>query len=283
MTGHFDTRRLPAVEDWPTSPQEENLANLNRSRSRWWTHLALLTCYPIALGVIGFFSRAGSNQPLLPTDPAALVSVMVFELLLFTVVFGAAWGASRASAEELLLRWRGGVRPVIRGLLYSIGLRLGIAIIAISMAGVLAAAGVSRSALQNLQPSTEELVNARVLVDNPLYLWLNLTLVSFVVGGVREELWRAGMFAGLAALFPRSFQNFRGKIAAAAFVGVVFGLGHLPQGWGGVLMTGILGLGLGVIMLWHRSMWEAAFAHGLFDATSFVFLYLIARFRLGLT
>jgi membrane protease YdiL (CAAX protease family) len=33
-------------------------------------------------------------------------------------------------------------------------------------------------------------------------------------------------------------------------------------------MTGLLGFGLGVIMVLHRSIWPAVIAHGMFDATS---------------
>jgi membrane protease YdiL (CAAX protease family) len=33
-------------------------------------------------------------------------------------------------------------------------------------------------------------------------------------------------------------------------------------------MAGLLGLGLGLIMVLHRSIWPAVLAHGFFDATS---------------
>ncbi len=117
-------------------------------------------------------------------------------------------------------------------------------------------------------------------MDDLVYLWLNLTVVSFGLAGLREELWRAGMLAGLAALFPRMFHRAKGKLAAIAFGAVVFGCGHLPQGWGGVVMATILGLGLGAIMVYHRSIWEAALAHGFFDASTFLMLYLLARLHL---
>jgi membrane protease YdiL (CAAX protease family) len=42
------------------------------------------------------------------------------------------------------------------------------------------------------------------------------------------------------------------------------------------IMAGILGLGLGAIMVLHRSIWPAVIAHGMFDATTFAFLPLIA-------
>jgi len=37
-------------------------------------------------------------------------------------------------------------------------------------------------------------------------------------------------------------------------------------------MTTLLGFGLGVIMVLHRSIWPAVIAHGMFDATSLALL-----------
>jgi membrane protease YdiL (CAAX protease family) len=37
-------------------------------------------------------------------------------------------------------------------------------------------------------------------------------------------------------------------------------------------MAGLLGFGLGVIMILHRSIWPAVIAHGMFDATSLALL-----------
>ena len=65
---------------------------------------------------------------------------------------------------------------------------------------------------------------------------------------------------------------------AVAIAAVIFGLGHLPQGWGGVAMTGALGLGLGWIIVRHQSAREAIFAHGFFDATTFAALYLVIKY-----
>jgi membrane protease YdiL (CAAX protease family) len=55
-------------------------------------------------------------------------------------------------------------------------------------------------------------------------------------------------------------------------VAIAFGLGHWPQGAMAVLLTGFLGVGLGAIMVFHRSVWPAVIAHGLFDATSFALI-----------
>jgi membrane protease YdiL (CAAX protease family) len=242
-------------------------------------HLALLTAYPIILGAIGFLAGR-TGQSLIPTDPLLLLWAMGGELFTFAIVFGLAWLASRASVDQLLLFWRNGLQPVWRGLLYSVGLRLLVAVVVFLFAVAAAAfAGTNEELLKTLRPETEELVSAKALVENPLYLLLNLTFVSFVVAGLREELWRAGMLAGLLALFPRQFDSRIGRLAAVGVAAVVFGLGHLPQGWGGVMMTSVLGVGLGMIMVYHRSIWEAVLAHGFFDATTFLMLYLVARFR----
>jgi len=69
-------------------------------------------------------------------------------------------------------------------------------------------------------------------------------------------------------------------VIAVVLAAVVFGLGHWPQGLAGVALTGTLGLGLGAILLYHRSLWVAVLAHGFFDATSFALLASVERMGL---
>jgi membrane protease YdiL (CAAX protease family) len=247
---------------------------------RWWVHLLVLTTYPVSLGALGVISNVRDDAPMLPPSVSGLLLTALVELLVFGGVFSIAWFASRARASELLLAWTAGVRHVWRGLVYSIVLRgvlmLGTALM-IAVAAYMIAGGPV-AALEHLRPEVENVVNAEALAD-PVYFVLTLTVISFVVAGFREELWRAGMLAGFAALFPQMFQIQRGRIAAAAMVAIAFGLGHVNQGLGGVLMTTALGLGLGLIILRHRSIWDAVFAHGFFNATTFAFLYVVARYR----
>ena len=116
------------------------------------------------------------------------------------------------------------------------------------------------------------------MASSPLYLFLNMIVVSFGLGGLREELWRAGMLAGLAGVAPKLFTSVRGQIWAVCIAAISFGLGHLPQGWGGVVQTALLGIGLGLIMVWHRTIWTAVFAHGFFDAVSFVLIAVVTKY-----
>lgn len=248
---------------------------------RWWVHLLILTAYPIMAGLTVWLAASiGDAGPVLPTDTVSLAKAVIGELIVFGVLFTLAWLASRATAEQLLLKWRGGVKTVVRGFVYSLALRLGISVF-LALASLIAVA-VTRgntAAAESLRPTVENIVNAQELSSNPVYLILNLTVVSFVLAGFREELWRAGMLAGLGALFPARLGTFKGQIAAAGIAAVLFGLGHISQGWGGVAVTALLGWGLGTIMVYQRSIWEAVLAHGFFNATTFALLFVMARWR----
>lgn len=262
---------LPPVigESQPPSPTPRNIAGW-----RWGAHLLVLISYVLLLGLLGASSGKGADEPMLPGTTRGLLTVCATELLVFGVVFLGACLFSRADKTELLLHWRDGIKPLVRGLLYSVALRAVVAVgMAVIVVGLMLFSGNGKESIEKLRPKTEALISAGAMTNNPVYLILMLTLVSFVVAGLREELWRSGVFAGLKGLFPSLFANRAGKVAAAALIAVVFGLGHLPQGWGGAGATAALGFGLGLIMLRHNSIWESVLAHGFFDATSFALLY----------
>lgn len=202
--------------------------------------------------------------------------MVLIELLIFAVVFVAAWWASRVSAEQLLLKWREGVKPVFRGFLYAIGLRLALLVVAVAAFVVVQLAGIEPEVLEQMQPRTETIVKAETLASDPLYLVVCLTVVSFVLAGFREELWRAGVLAGLMILFPKMSESISRQLIAVAIAAILFGFGHLPQGATVALMTTLLGFGLGAIMVYRHSIWDAVFAHGFFNAGSFFLLYLLA-------
>ncbi len=253
-----------------------------RSKTGWLIHLLLLVLYPVVLGLLGSLGGGVRVGTLLPGTVEGVLWMCVIELGIFGAVFCAAWIASRASPEALLLRWRNGLRPVTLGLAYSVGLRIGASLImAIVIVLAMAAGGSIDVVAEKMRPQTEVLVEAGALIGDPLYFGLMLTVVSFVLAGLREELWRAGVLAGVVGVFPRQFSTTPRKIIAVALAALVFGLGHLPQGWGGVGLTASLGMGLGVIMVLHKSVWEAVFAHGFFNAASFAMLYVGAKYFPG--
>ena len=108
-----------------------------------------------------------------------------------------------------------------------------------------------------------------------LLMWCYTTGAHSVSASRRRKvclIWRGGTLAALRALWPRAFDSRRGQIIAVALIAVVFGVGHLGQGVIGVVVTGFLGLLLGLIMVFHKSIWPAVIAHGMFDAVSLALL-----------
>ena len=274
------TSEQPSPPPIPSNAPE--VASPRVSRGRWWIHLLLLAAYPLTLGVLGFLHTRESTQPMLPKDSAGLLIAAAFELVTFGVIFGIAWACSRVSAAELHVPWRGGARPIVRGFFYAIGFRLAIMLalfVAIAFALIFGLVDLEslKSFIEKNGPKVDKLVDPSALASDPVYLTLNLTLISFIVAGLREELWRAGLIAGLIALFPKRFSSVPGRIAAITIAAVIFGLGHLPQGWMAVGIIGLLGFGLGAVLVFHRSLWDAVLAHGFFNAASFGMMYWLAR------
>ena len=118
----------------------------------------------------------------------------------------------------------------------------------------------------------ERLVDPSAMQHNRAYFWLTITVASFLVAGLREELWRSGTLAAMGALWPNLFEGRDGQIAGVAVIAIVFGLAHLSFGLVAASMAAVLGFLLGIIMVVNQSIWPAVIAHGVFDATSFALL-----------
>jgi membrane protease YdiL (CAAX protease family) len=264
---------IPPILEQPAAPPP-------RARWRWGVHVALLATYVLGLGIAGALIRPhpakGESSAAMPGDLRSLVMMCLVEGGAFIVVFAVAWLFSRARRDELFLRWRGGVKPIVWGIVYSVLLRVAIAFVSLAIF-IPIAITKGKGAVEQLRPKTEATVNMEALKD-PAYIAFALTVVSFVMAGFREELWRAGMLAGLAGVAPSLFSSRKGQYWAVAIAALIFGLGHLPQGAGGVVITGALGFGLGWIMVRHQSAWEAILAHGFFDAATFAALYILVKY-----
>jgi membrane protease YdiL (CAAX protease family) len=246
------------------------------ARWRWWIHLVLIGSYPVALGLLGM-NRYATRGPALTHSVRGLLITCGIQLAIFAIIFAVGWAASRASREDLLMRWRPGAWVVPLGFGYSIALRLGVALVAAILFGILIATRVvsleqAQSFARDNRPDVTALVDMPSMRHNPAYFWLTVTFVSFVVAGLREELWRSAVLAGLTKLWPPVFGSRPGQVASVAVVSVAFGLGHLSLGPTGVASATLLGFGLGLIMILHRSIWPAVIAHGMFDATTFALL-----------
>ena len=245
--------------------------------------LILLVGYPLLLTVISTaLDHAGLKAPkgatLLPAELADLWISAAENLIVFGVWFAAAAWLGHLHPRQLHADRRPKPSAILWGLGWSIALRLALAALLFLVIGIILITygikDLDADFIQRLRPRVENLVSPESL-RSPWYLFTNLTLVSFVLAGLREELWRAGMIAAGINLLPTRWKGTRGQVLLVLASSIVFGLAHLPQGWGGVVMTGVLGLGLGSILLVHRSLWIAVLAHGFFDASTFVVLWLL--------
>jgi membrane protease YdiL (CAAX protease family) len=246
-------------------------------RWRWWIHLFLIGIYP----ALGLFVRLGTGHfapgPALSGNARGLLFVSGFELLLFSIFFGLAWLSSHASREQLMLPWRPGWWVVPLGAVYSIALRIGLVVVAVGVVALLAATQtITPEKVQQYvdanRPAVEVLVSVSAMRNNPTYFWLTVTLVSFIVAGLREEMWRGGTLAAMRVLWPGIFDSRRGQLFAITLIAAAFGAMHFRMGVLAAVGAGILGLFLGLIMVLHRSIWPAVIAHGFFDATTMAVL-----------
>lgn len=91
-----------------------------------------------------------------------------------------------------------------------------------------------------------------------------LLVLGFV--GVYEELFARGL------LLARCRALMGGTWSPVLVSSLLFGLGHLYQGWIGVAQTTLIGVVLAVAVLRWGSLWPAIIAHALLDVSSVLFM-----------
>ncbi len=261
----------------------------NREIPRWRHGVALFVLMGfISLIAVSGFRLAGKalkpDTAILPSTSGALLSQTSIELLFFGVFWGVAWAFSRASRDDLFLRWRGTWQNIVIGLGYSIGLRFVIAAVAIFVMMVALISGITPAEItvfvKSFSPTPERMVSLKTLGNDPVYLFLMVTWVSFIVAGLREELWRVAVIAACTKLLTPKLSVRMAQLLGVVMSSLFFGMAHYVQGWIAVGMTAVLGLSLGAITLIHRSIWPAVIAHGAFDALTFLLLPLASNVKL---
>lgn len=102
-----------------------------------------------------------------------------------------------------------------------------------------------------------------------LFVWLG---VSWTTAGFGEEIiWRGFVMTRLAKILGGGKTAW---VSSLILISIVFGLLHIYQGWFGVIMTGTVGLILGILYIaTGRNLWSSIIAHGMTDTTSFLIIY----------
>ena len=115
---------------------------------------------------------------------------------------------------------------------------------------------------------------SRLRGDLPEYLFWALP-VAFGSAAFGEELVARGFLTDrIATLLGGAAPNGVVVFAAVLLQGALFGACHAYQGLGGALLTGAVGMVIGLVWLWSgRNLWAAILLHGLVDFVSMTAFY----------
>ena len=240
----------PAVPNTPQLPnqQREGL----RTRIRAFGEVVLCSDFPTQLMLIQLLAWIGL-RPLLSDGRLSLLYIATLSLVdaavLITLIL---W----------FLRYHGeSARRIFLGS-RSIGreVRLGVLLVP----GVVLFVLLTLTLIQHFAPWLHN------VEENPLESLLQTPrdaiifgLVAIVAGGVREELQRA-------FILHRFKEHLGGAPVGLVVFSVVFGLGHLIQGWDAALVTTMLGVVWGVVFLSRRSVIAPIVSHAGFNVLEIV-------------
>ena len=259
--------------DKPTPPPHDPAAN----RLPWIGFLALMLAYILAMTWMGHGRT--SSEPALSGNIPGLIADTVLALLIFGVPFGIGVLLTRPTRADLFLdstasHWL----SWLLGAVWSVALRLALMVPALLAVVVFVVLNPEHGLEQFKanRPQVENLLDPSALAD-PAYALVCVTWLSFVVAGLREELWRAAVIRGIGSFGTHGIPSRRLEWVAVFLSSAFFGLAHITQGWIAVVATALLGVGLGLIQILRRSLAEAVIAHGFFDATTFFFIFILQQ------
>jgi membrane protease YdiL (CAAX protease family) len=228
-------------------------------RTRWEIHSAILCC-PVILAVLSLGFAAART---LPRDTFHLVHFVMVEIIAWGAIFVMAFRFSDVTPLQLRLGFKKPLATIGFGILWFLVIRV--------LAGLIiwaALKGVDQRSIWANEEKVSSFINASEIRQQPGFS-LTVYGISAVIAGFSEELWRAGMLAGVAGIFPQAKGKGLGALLAIIAVALIFGVAHLYQGWIGVAEATLAGIFLGAVMVLRNSYWEAAIAHVLYDALSF--------------
>jgi membrane protease YdiL (CAAX protease family) len=139
---------------------------------------------------------------------------------------------------------------------------LGLALLATG--GVLAIFGIGGVAVEAAGLASPDIQAVLDMVTaTPALFALWIVAVAWLGAGLGEEL----LFRGFLFDTLQRLPGMAGRLPVALVMqAAIFGLAHVYQGWGGVLITGAVGLLLGWIRLRAGgAIWAAAIAHAAVD------------------
>jgi membrane protease YdiL (CAAX protease family) len=102
---------------------------------------------------------------------------------------------------------------------------------------------------------------------------ITVLLVALVAGGLREEVQRGFLL--------HRFRDLGGPANGLLITSIVFGLGHVVQGWDAVLVTGSLGAFWGALYLFRGSVVAPVISHALANGTQVLIAFMQGQAGVG--
>ncbi len=210
-----------------------------------WIDLALFASAALAMPVMSLLS----GRQLVKNEGAALVP-----RYWYTTARG--WMA----AAIILFAWYFQGRPFAQlGLDFPIGIRgqVGFLVVAVVVAvAVQQLLRIRRISHETLQRSLVTLKRLKIMPRT------RGELAVFMLVAITAGVWEELLYRGFLLWF---LSPVAGVIGAVLISSAIFGIGHVYQGWRGVLMTGTVGLIFAVLYALTLSLWWLMAAHALMD------------------
>lgn len=105
-------------------------------------------------------------------------------------------------------------------------------------------------------------------------LWVMIPVV--VIAGTYEDIVFRGFLLGRLRILLATRKGWIGDVLSVAISSIIFGLGHVYQGWFGVMKTTAAGVCLAILVLLTKSVWPAMIAHAGIDASTIVMLHFLS-------
>ena len=217
--------------------------------------VTLCSGYPTQLGLIVLFTLVGF-APASVAGGLSLSRVVGLSLADVALVLLLVWLLLRAHGER-----PGTVFVGTRG--FKSEVLLGVALVPVALLIVAVTFGIVTRAAPWLHNVLENPLETMMRSPADAVLF---GVVAVVFGVLREEVQRA-------FILRRFEQYLGGSVTGIIISSVVFGLGHVLQGWDAVVMTGLLGAFWGIVYLTRRSIVAPIVCHALFNLTEILIAY----------
>ncbi len=173
------------------------------------------------------------------------------------------WVCSNRPTEALGFSW---TEPGWRGWVAWGSVGLGIAYLVYSASVLTSSSSARQQVRAQLSNAELDFMRPRTAAEHRRF-----KILSFTAGATEEIVFRSFLIAFFSLFMPLA-------LAATAAV-ILFGIGHIYQGFGGILRTMLVGAVLAAIYLTGGSIWPPILLHVLIDLTAGIQFQIIDRFE----